>query len=65
MLTAHKAADFSILAIALVTLLTIKLKSYILHASFDKKILICLSVWAVPLATSKKLLNLQCQCTSC
>ncbi|KAH7057049.1 hypothetical protein B0J12DRAFT_402349 [Macrophomina phaseolina] len=47
-----QAADFSILAIALVTLLTIKLKSYILNASFDKKILICLAVWAVPLATS-------------
>ncbi|GME64580.1 Glucose receptor Git3 [Neofusicoccum parvum] len=47
-----QAADFSILAIALVTLLTIKLKAYILNASFDKKILICLSVWAVPLATS-------------
>ncbi|OJD30307.1 glucose receptor git3 protein [Diplodia corticola] len=47
-----QAADFSILAIALVTLLTIKLKSYILNASFDKKILICLSVWLVPLATS-------------
>lgn len=36
------------------TLLTIKLKAYILNASFDKKILICLSVWAVPLATSKR-----------
>ncbi|KAK0654274.1 hypothetical protein DIS24_g5396 [Lasiodiplodia hormozganensis] len=47
-----QAADFSILAIALVTLLTIKLKSYILYASFDKKILICLSIWLVPLATS-------------
>ncbi|KAK8175910.1 hypothetical protein IWX90DRAFT_464390 [Phyllosticta citrichinensis] len=47
-----QAADFSILAIAVVTILTIKLKSYILDATFDKKILICISIWIVPLSTS-------------
>ncbi|KAK8197544.1 G protein-coupled glucose receptor regulating Gpa2-domain-containing protein [Phyllosticta capitalensis] len=47
-----QAADFSILAIAVVTILTIKLKSYILDATFDKKILICISIWIVPLSTA-------------
>lgn len=51
-LTRPQAVDFSILAIAVVTLLTIQFKSYILYASTPKKILICLSIWIVPLITS-------------
>ncbi|KAL1794687.1 hypothetical protein ACET3X_006503 [Alternaria dauci] len=47
-----QAADFSILAIALVTLLTITRKTYMPHASLLSKSLICASVWVVPTITS-------------
>ncbi|KAJ8106185.1 hypothetical protein OPT61_g9707 [Boeremia exigua] len=47
-----QAVDFSILAITLVTLLTIQLRSFIIYASTATKALICLSIWIVPLCTS-------------
>jgi hypothetical protein len=47
-----QAVDFSILAISLVTLLTIQLRSFIIYASTTTKALICLSIWIVPLYTS-------------
>ena len=47
-----QAADFSILAISVVTLLTIQLKSYIIYASTAKQMMTCFSVWIVPLITS-------------
>ncbi|GME65006.1 Glucose receptor Git3 [Neofusicoccum parvum] len=47
-----QAADFSILAIALVTVLTITRKTYMPNAALGKKVLICLSVWVVPIITS-------------
>lgn len=47
-----QAADFSILAIALVTVLTITRKTYMPDASLGRKALICLSVWIVPIITS-------------
>ncbi|ORY56307.1 uncharacterized protein BCR38DRAFT_505137 [Pseudomassariella vexata] len=47
-----KAADFSILAIAIATLLTIKRTPWILNPSFTKKYFICLSTWLTPLATA-------------
>ncbi|OJD29152.1 glucose receptor git3 protein [Diplodia corticola] len=53
-----QAVDFSILAIAVVTLLTIQFKSYILYAPTYRKVLICLSIWAVPLVTSSTALGL-------
>ncbi|KAL1614806.1 hypothetical protein SLS54_009463 [Diplodia seriata] len=46
------AADFSILAIALVTVLTITRKTYMPDASLGRKVMICTSVWIVPLITS-------------
>ncbi|KKY21650.1 putative glucose receptor git3 [Diplodia seriata] len=45
-------ADFSILAIALVTVLTITRKTYMPDASLGRKVMICTSVWIVPLITS-------------
>ncbi|KAB2577964.1 Cyclic AMP receptor 3 [Lasiodiplodia theobromae] len=53
-----QAVDFSILAIAVVTLLTIQFKSYILYAPTYRKVLICLSIWIVPLITSSTALGL-------
>ena len=47
-----QAVDFSILAITLITLLTIQLRSFIIYASTTTKALICLSIWIVPLCTS-------------
>ncbi|KAF3046333.1 hypothetical protein E8E12_002319 [Didymella heteroderae] len=47
-----QAVDFSILAITLVTILTIQLRSFIIYASTATKALICLSIWVVPLCTS-------------
>lgn len=47
-----QAVDFSILAITLITLLTIQLRSFIIYASTVTKALICLSIWVVPLCTS-------------
>ncbi|KAF2622024.1 hypothetical protein BU25DRAFT_353191 [Macroventuria anomochaeta] len=47
-----QAVDFSILAITLITLLTIQLRSFIIYASATTKALICLSIWIVPLCTS-------------
>ncbi|KAH7063303.1 G protein-coupled glucose receptor regulating Gpa2-domain-containing protein [Macrophomina phaseolina] len=47
-----QAADFSILAIALVTVLTITRKTYMPNASLGRKVVICLSVWIVPIITS-------------
>ncbi|KAK8159520.1 G protein-coupled glucose receptor regulating Gpa2-domain-containing protein [Phyllosticta citrichinensis] len=47
-----QAADFSILAIALVTLLTVKHFAYMPRASWGKKLAICLSVYIVPVVTS-------------
>ncbi|KAF2850853.1 hypothetical protein T440DRAFT_73655 [Plenodomus tracheiphilus IPT5] len=46
------AVDFSILAITIVTLLTIQLRSSIIYASTLTKALICLAIWIVPLCTS-------------
>ncbi|KAG7118231.1 hypothetical protein HYQ44_005374 [Verticillium longisporum] len=47
-----QAADFSILAIALVTLLTVTGTVYMPKASLARKATICGAVWAVPMATS-------------
>ncbi|KAL1638642.1 hypothetical protein SLS58_008760 [Diplodia intermedia] len=47
-----QAADFSILAIALVTVLTITRKTYMPDASLGRKVMICTSVWIVPIITS-------------
>ncbi|OLN81013.1 hypothetical protein CCHL11_09988 [Colletotrichum chlorophyti] len=47
-----QASDFSILAIAVVTFLTITHKTYMPNASTFRKVMICLSVWIVPIITS-------------
>ncbi|KAK1984716.1 G protein-coupled glucose receptor regulating Gpa2-domain-containing protein [Colletotrichum cereale] len=47
-----QASDFSILAIAVVTFLTITQKTYMPTTSTSRKIIICLSIWIVPLVTS-------------
>ncbi|KAG8162125.1 hypothetical protein KVR01_007890 [Diaporthe batatas] len=47
-----QASDFSILVIALVTLLTITRTTYMPDASRWRKIGICVSVWVVPLITA-------------
>ncbi|KAK6220164.1 hypothetical protein QIS74_05666 [Colletotrichum tabaci] len=47
-----QASDFSILAIAVVTFLTITRKTYMPNTSTSRKIIICLSVWVVPIITS-------------
>ncbi|EFQ30565.1 hypothetical protein CGRA01v4_12560 [Colletotrichum graminicola] len=47
-----QASDFSILAIAVVTFLTITRKTYMPDSSIVKKVIICLSIWIVPIATS-------------
>lgn len=47
-----QASDFSILVIALVTLLTITRTTYMPNASRWRKIGICVSVWVVPLITA-------------
>jgi hypothetical protein len=47
-----QAADFSILAIALVTILTITRNIFMPRASRQRKIIICLSVWIVPIVTT-------------
>ncbi|EEY14343.1 conserved hypothetical protein [Verticillium alfalfae VaMs.102] len=47
-----QAADFSILAIALVTLLTVTGTVYMPKASLARKATICGAVWVVPVATS-------------
>jgi hypothetical protein len=46
-----QAADFSILAIAIITLTTITRKTYMPNASRMSKILICTSVWVIPTIT--------------
>ncbi|KAH7058925.1 G protein-coupled glucose receptor regulating Gpa2-domain-containing protein [Macrophomina phaseolina] len=47
-----QAADFSILAIALITLFTVIKKSYLPSTSSFRKIVVCGLVWFVPLITS-------------
>ncbi|KAI3395069.1 hypothetical protein diail_1826 [Diaporthe ilicicola] len=47
-----QASDFSILVIALVTLLTITRTTYMPNASTWRKVVICLSVWVIPLITA-------------
>lgn len=47
-----QASDFSILVIALVTLLTITRTTYMPNASRWRKVGICVSVWVVPLITA-------------
>jgi hypothetical protein len=47
-----QASDFSILVIALVTLLTITRTTYLPDASRWRKIAICVSVWVVPFITA-------------
>lgn len=47
-----QAADFSILSIAIVTLLTITRTTYLPAASPAKKVTICLSVWVIPIITA-------------
>ncbi|KKY31807.1 putative glucose receptor git3 [Diaporthe ampelina] len=47
-----QAVDFTILAIVIVTLLTITQKTYLPSVSFRAKTIICLSTWAVPIITS-------------
>ncbi|KAK8151967.1 G protein-coupled glucose receptor regulating Gpa2-domain-containing protein [Phyllosticta citribraziliensis] len=53
-----QAADFSILAIALVTLFTVIRKTYLPETSVISKVLICASVWVVPLVTSSTAVSL-------
>ncbi|KAI4647831.1 hypothetical protein J4E93_004242 [Alternaria ventricosa] len=47
-----QAADFSILAIAIITLTTITRKTYMPNASLMSKMLICGSVWVIPTITA-------------
>ncbi|TLD28637.1 hypothetical protein PspLS_04077 [Pyricularia sp. CBS 133598] len=47
-----QAADFSILAIAIVTLLTVTRRAFLPAASTGKKIFLAMSIWIVPLFTS-------------
>lgn len=47
-----QAVDFTIMAIVIVTLLTITQKTYLPSVSFAAKTMICLSTWAVPIITS-------------
>lgn len=47
-----QAVDFTIMAIVIVTLLTITQKTYLPSVSFRAKTLICLSTWVVPIITS-------------
>ncbi|KAK1593851.1 G protein-coupled glucose receptor regulating Gpa2-domain-containing protein [Colletotrichum navitas] len=47
-----QASDFSILAIAVVTFLTITRKTYMPDSSTFRKVIICLSIWIVPITTS-------------
>ncbi|KAK8160377.1 G protein-coupled glucose receptor regulating Gpa2-domain-containing protein [Phyllosticta citrichinensis] len=53
-----QAADFSILAIALVTLFTVIRKTYLPETSVVSKVLICASVWVIPLITSSTAVSL-------
>ncbi|USP73695.1 uncharacterized protein yc1106_00969 [Curvularia clavata] len=53
-----QAADFSILAIAIVTLLTITRKTYMPNVSTLKKLLICASCWIMPTISSSTALGL-------
>jgi hypothetical protein len=53
LLITPQAADFSILAIAIVTLLTVTRKTYMPDAPLVKKTLICASVWLIPAITGK------------
>ncbi|KAJ0117481.1 hypothetical protein J7T55_003897 [Diaporthe amygdali] len=47
-----QASDFSILVIALVTLLTITRTTYMPNASTWRKVAICVSVWVIPFITA-------------
>ncbi|CAN8105594.1 unnamed protein product [Discula destructiva] len=47
-----QAADFSILLIAVVTLVTITRTAFLPFASNTKKVAICLSVWVIPIITA-------------
>ncbi|KPM38469.1 hypothetical protein AK830_g8102 [Neonectria ditissima] len=47
-----QAADFSILAIALVTLLTVTRVMYMPDLSTTSKFMICLAIWVIPVTTS-------------
>ncbi|KAK8226995.1 G protein-coupled glucose receptor regulating Gpa2-domain-containing protein [Phyllosticta capitalensis] len=53
-----QAADFSILAIALVTHFTVIRRTYLPETSIISKVLICASVWVVPLVTSSTAVGL-------
>lgn len=46
-----QAADFSVLAIAIVTFLTINFNSWVINSAVDKQRLICALIWVVPLTT--------------
>lgn len=47
-----QAADFSVLAIAVVTFLTITFNARVLNLTVDKQRLVCAAVWVIPLATA-------------
>ncbi|KAK2011531.1 hypothetical protein LZ32DRAFT_648427 [Colletotrichum eremochloae] len=47
-----QASDFSILAIAVVTFLTITRKTYMPDSSTFRKVMICAAIWIVPITTS-------------
>ncbi|KAF4416067.1 hypothetical protein CGGC5_v013090 [Colletotrichum fructicola Nara gc5] len=47
-----QASDFSILAIAIATLLVVKQKTSMAEGTFRERISICFCVWLVPIATS-------------
>ncbi|KAE9565673.1 hypothetical protein CGMCC3_g18142, partial [Colletotrichum fructicola] len=47
-----QASDFSILAIAIATLLVVKQKTSMAEGTFLERVSICFCVWLVPIATS-------------
>lgn len=47
-----QAADFSVLAIALTTLLTVHFNSWVLKSTRYEQYLVCASIWIVPLITA-------------
>lgn len=47
-----QAADFSVLAIAVVTLLTVNFNTWVINTSLEQQRLVCISVWIIPLITA-------------
>lgn len=47
-----QAADFSVLAIAIVTIMTVNFNSWVINSSLTQRRLICGLVWVIPLVTA-------------